>query len=121
MDLRKLRHAVVLSEELNFARAARALHLTQPALSRSIRMLEDELNTRLFDRDRRSVRTTIVGRQVVQRARELLQGARNLQQEVRLMLDLELGDVRLGTGPLPGASLLTPALVALARAHPQVR
>lgn len=121
MDLRKLRHALALAEELNFARAARKLHLTQPALSRSIQLLEDELGGRLFDRDKHQVRLTSIGRRVEARARELLQGVSNLEHEVQLMLNLALGDIRLGSGPLPSISLLGPALAALARAHPQVR
>lgn len=121
MDLRQLRHAVALAETLNFAHGAHKVHLTQPALSRSIQRLEGELGVRLFDRDKHQVRLTPMGRRVVARSRELLQGVRNLEHEVQLMLQLELGDIRLGSGPLPCISLLAPALAALARAHPQVR
>jgi len=120
MDLRKLRHLLVLTEELNFARAAAKLHLTQPALSRSIQALEEELRCQLFDRDPQGVRVTPVGRQVAQRARDLLQDARSLQQEVDMLLRREIGDVKLGTGPLPMATLLPPVLAELARTHPGV-
>ncbi|MES2068725.1 MAG: LysR family transcriptional regulator [Pseudomonadota bacterium] len=120
MDLRKLRHMVVLSEELNFARAARKVHLTQSALSRSIQSLEEELGGKLFDRDLHGVALTAIGQQVLKRARELLMNAGNLQQEVAQMQQCELGDVRLGAGPFPGATFLPPILAELARDHPRL-
>ncbi|GGC63564.1 LysR family transcriptional regulator [Undibacterium terreum] len=121
MDLRKLRHMVVLAEELNFARAARKVHLTQSALSRSIQTLEEELGGRLFDRDLHGVALTAIGRQVEKRARKLLLDAGNLQYEVLQMQQYELGDVKLGAGPFPGATFLPPILAELMRDHPGLR
>ncbi|TDF83788.1 LysR family transcriptional regulator [Pseudomonas sp. H9] len=121
MDLRKLRHMLVLSEELNFVRAAARLHLTQPALSRSIVALEHELNCQLFDRTPQGVRVTPVGQQVVVRARQLLLDARSLQQEVDMLLRREVGNVKLGAGPLPLATLLPPLLAEMMREQPRVR
>ncbi len=121
MDLRKLRHVLVLAEELNFARAAMSLHLTQPALSRSIRALEDELGCQLFDRDGQGVRVTPVGRKVAERASALLMDARNLQHEVDMMLRREVGHVRMGSGPLPLAALLPPVMAELARERPHLQ
>jgi len=121
MDLRKLRHMVVLAEELNFARAAKKVHLTQSALSRSILSLEEELGGKLFDRDLHGVALTAIGRQVVKRARDLLLNAGNLQHDVARMQQGELGDVRLGAGPFPGATFLLPVLAQLAREHPRLR
>ncbi len=120
MDLRKLRHMVVLSEELNFARAAKKVHLTQSALSRSILSLEDELGGRLFDRDLHGVALTAIGQQVLKRARELLISAGNLQNDVAQMQQRELGDVRFGAGPFPGSTFLPPILAELARDHPRL-
>ncbi len=120
MDLRKLHHMVVLSEELNFAKAANRVHLTQSALSRSIQNLEEELGGKLFDRDLSGVALTVIGRQVVERARNLLLQARNLQYEVGLMQQGELGNVKLGAGPFPGATFLPPLLADLARDHPRL-
>jgi DNA-binding transcriptional LysR family regulator len=120
MDLRKLHHMVVLSEELNFARAAEKVHLTQSALSRSIQNLEQELGGKLFDRNLQSVALTPIGRQVVSRARTLLSQARNLQYEVSLLLQSELGNVKLGVGPLPATTFLPLILAELVREHPRV-
>jgi len=61
LDLRQLRHVLALDRHRNFGRAAEAIGLTQPALSRSLQALEDEIGARLFDRDRSRVEPTAVG------------------------------------------------------------
>jgi len=121
MDLRALRHAVALADELNFARAAARVHLTQSALSRSVQALEEELAVRLFDRDLRHVALTSVGRHFIERARGLLFEAGTLKREVDLLRAGELGDVAFGAGPFPAATLLPPVLAELAREHPRLR
>lgn len=121
MDLRALRHAVALADELSFARAAARVHLTQSALSRSIQALEEELQARLFDRDLRHVALTAIGRQFVERARGLLFEAGTLKREVDLLRAGELGDLAFGVGPFPAATLLPPVMAELARDHPRLQ
>jgi DNA-binding transcriptional LysR family regulator len=72
MEMRKLRHFVVLAEELHFGRAARRLALTQPPLSMSIRGLEEELGVPLFERTRRNVALTHAGTVLLEEARAIL-------------------------------------------------
>ena len=70
-DMRRLRHALALAEHRNFARAAAALHITQPALSRSIQALEEGMGVLLFDRSPRDVEPTAFGELVLRHARGL--------------------------------------------------
>jgi DNA-binding transcriptional LysR family regulator len=72
IELRLQRYAVVLAEELNFTRAAERVHVAQPAFSRSIRQLEDELGLQLFTRSSRRVELTGAGRNFVYEARKAL-------------------------------------------------
>lgn len=74
MEIRNLRHFVVLADTLNFRLAADRLHLTQPALTRSIAGLEHQLGVRLFHRDKRHVALTAEGSDLLARARRLLAG-----------------------------------------------
>jgi len=79
MDLRRIRHFVVLAETLNFRRAAQRLHMAQPPLTVSIRKLEAELGTKLFDRSTGGVALTPSGREVLAKARKLLFHGSQLQ------------------------------------------
>ena len=75
VDLRKVRYFVAVAEELNFGRAAQALHIAQPVLSRQIRALEQELKVQLFERDKRATRLTPAGQALLEDGRALLAAA----------------------------------------------
>ncbi len=120
MDLRRLSHVVALADTLHFARAAELVHLSQPAFSRSIQAIEDDLGIRLFDRDVGGVRPTAAGDFVIARGRKLLFEARCLQRDVDLYRDSQLGDTAFGVGPLLTATLMPQALRELRQRHPQV-
>jgi hypothetical protein len=83
MDLHRLRCFAVVAEELHFTRAADRLHVGQPALSRQIRKLEDELGTALFVRTSRRVELTEAGRELLREASTLLAEATALQERFR--------------------------------------
>lgn len=120
MTLVQLRHLISLAQSGSFTRSAEALFLTQPALSRSIRALEDELGQPLFDRvGRRSVLTPF-GVEAVRRARLLVADAEDLAASGGQMREGRSGTVRVGLGSGPGAMLMTPLLMTMARSHPAV-
>jgi DNA-binding transcriptional LysR family regulator len=75
MELRHLRYFVSVAELLNFTRAAAKLHIAQPALSRQIRDLEDELGVQLLERNSRFVRLTAAGATFLDEARAVLDRA----------------------------------------------
>ncbi|PYK79642.1 MAG: hypothetical protein DME38_06560 [Verrucomicrobia bacterium] len=75
MELRHLRYFVAVAEMENVSRAALKLHVSQPALSRQIRDLEDEIGFCLLERTAKSVRLTEAGRAFLNDARELLRQA----------------------------------------------
>nr|WP_090348182.1 LysR family transcriptional regulator [Pseudomonas oryzae] len=121
MNLNHLRHLVALAEHQSFRKAADALCLTQPALSRSLQALEQELGVRLIDRLGKRNILTAHGRQVVDHARRMLFEAAELQRGIRQLESGQLGDLSLGLGPTPAAILMTPFLRHMATAHPRVR
>ncbi len=75
VELRQLRYFAMVARELNFTRAAGRLRVAQPALSRQIKQLEDELGLRLLERDKRSVRLTPAGASFLLEARALVEQA----------------------------------------------
>lgn len=72
LDSRGLALFLAVAETLNFRQAAERLHMSQPPLSRAIKTMEDRLGTRLFVRDTHAVSLTDAGRQLVPRARKIL-------------------------------------------------
>jgi len=83
MNLRRLRYFVAVAEHLHFRRAADAIHIAQPALSRQIRALETELGVELFDRDQRATTLTAAGRQLLDEAPALLASADAARRRVQ--------------------------------------
>ena len=75
LDLRRLRYFLTLADELNYGRAARQLHIAQPALSRSIKALERELGVSLFERSKSGTRLAAAGEMLHAEARALLRQA----------------------------------------------
>jgi DNA-binding transcriptional LysR family regulator len=96
MDLRHLRYFVAVAEALNFGRAAKALHIAQPPLSRAINALETELGTELFARNTRGVRLTAVGTALLPEARRLLRDADALREGARHLADGDVGSLGVG-------------------------
>lgn len=117
-DLRLLRHCRALAEEGSFARAARALHITQPALSRSIRDLEDRVGIQVFDRTRTRVVPTDLGRAFLDRAGELLSHAETLHREIALIKGSVTGVLNVGAGTFPSVLFMGHALAAFLAEHP---
>jgi DNA-binding transcriptional LysR family regulator len=120
MSVRRLGHVVALAEERSFARAAERVHLSQPALSRSIQAIEDELGLRLFDRAVRGVAVTEAGKMIVERARRVLFEANCLSRDVELLKAHEAGELRMALGPYPTVVLMPDLLVEFTRRHPGV-
>ncbi len=119
MTLVQLKHLIELATSGSFSQSASKLHLTQPALSRSIKALEDELGSPLFDRVGRKNELTPFGTHIVQRARILVDEANELRQTSRRLQQGEIGPLRVGLGSGPGAMLMTPLLMLMATEHPQ--
>lgn len=121
MDLRNLRHVVVLARHLSFTKAAEELGLTQSALSRSIQAIESQAKVRLFDRDRGGVHLTAVGRDVAERAAALLREAEDLDRLLGRAAGGAEGEVAFGMAPLPAAALLPAVLSESVAEAPDLR
>ena len=121
MTLVQLKHLIELANSGSFSQSALKLHLTQPALSRSIKALEDELGQALFDRIGRKNELTPLGQHIVQRARVLVDEANELRLTSLQLQQGHIGLLRIGMGSGPGAMLMTPLLMLMAQEHPQAQ
>ena len=90
MELRQLRYFVTVAQELHFGRAAEQLQITQPALSKQIRVLETELEIQLFIRTKRTVKLTQAGEVFLVQAQQLLQ---QTEKAIKLAKRTALGEV----------------------------
>ncbi len=119
VELRHLRYFVVVAAHGSFNRAAQVLHLTQPALSRQVKDLEEELSVPLFVRTRNAVRLTDAGERFYEEAREVLARADLAVQRIRGERRGEI--LRIGYAPSATAGILPRALERFQKEHPAVR
>ena len=119
MELHQLRcfHAVV--EEGGFKRATARLHVTQPALSYHIKQLEQDLNTRLFDRRPGGVSLTEAGRVLMQHAQSVFESVRHAESAVHELGDGVIGEIRVGVVNTVGLYFLPQVLGALRTSYPE--
>ncbi len=120
MELKRLKHLVALADTRNFGRAATRCHLSQPAFSRSVQAAEEELGMQLFERNAPEITCTAAGAFVVERARKVLYANRCLERDVSLYRGRQMGELALGVGPYPAATLLPALLMELRTRFPGV-
>jgi DNA-binding transcriptional LysR family regulator len=121
IDLRLLRYALTLAEHRNFARAAVALEISQPALTRSMQNLERSVGAILFDRRPQGVDPTDAGQLLLLRARELLAHSEEFANEVSQTNRLHRGRIVCGAGPYPAETVVASAVVRFSALHPGVQ
>jgi DNA-binding transcriptional LysR family regulator len=122
MDTLQLyRQALVLARHGNYARAADALGIAQPNLTRSIAALERSLGVRLFDRGRSGAVPTAFGRILVERAEALLRTDADLRRELQLLAALATGTLTIACGPYAAEAAVGQAVARLVAAHPKLR
>ena len=120
LELQQLRQVIALAEHGSFVRAAAALHISQPALSRSIQNLEQHFGSGLFVRSSGGVVPTDLGRLYIERARDVLRMADELDRDAVSRGTLGTGRVAVGGGPFPAESFLGPAAVRFVEHYPRI-
>lgn len=119
MDLKQLRHLVAIVETESFSKAAQAVAISQPALTRSIKLLEERLHVVLFERTTRRVTPTEAGLRLYKRAKVILNEAENA------LADLQDGEqrtrrLRIGMAPMFATTIMPKAIQAFRECAPNV-
>jgi DNA-binding transcriptional LysR family regulator len=120
VDVHALRTFVEVARQQGFTRASETLHVTQPAISKTVRALEEELGTPLLHRGRRGVKLTDAGRIVLERAQGVLDALRVIEQEVVELAALRRGQLRMGMPPIVGVTFFPRLLAEYHEAHPGI-
>lgn len=120
MDIRVLRYFVTIAQELNMSRAAELLNVSQPALSRQIADLEDELGVKLFRREHRHLALTQEGHYLLGRAQQIV-GLVNKTTYHLQKQDVISGTIEIGVGESSGITPLMETLHQIMRQYPEVR
>jgi DNA-binding transcriptional LysR family regulator len=120
IDLGELHSFATLAEQLHFGRAAELLHISQPALSKQIRRMEEKLGGDLLTRHNGRVALTAAGKVLEERARQMLRESENTEELLRLAVRGEAGLLRVGFGIASLASGLPALLVRFRGRYPHV-
>lgn len=121
MDVRVLRYFLTVAREASFSRAADALYMSQPTLSRQIRDLEEELGTTLFVRTNRNVTLTRDGMRLRRRAQEIVELMDRTREEFENLDEDISGDVCIGSGETHAMRALARVAIDVRQEHPGVR
>jgi DNA-binding transcriptional LysR family regulator len=120
MELRDIEYFEEIAEQRHVGRAAERLGLTQPALSKSLRRLEDALQVKLFNRNSKGLELTAEGSLLLARASDLRLSLRNVAREVTDVSQGRAGLLRIGVGPSVPTRLISNALARLFIEAPRV-
>lgn len=122
MDLARQFHAIwMVAEKGSVGKAAEALNLSQPALTKSIRRLEDRLGVTLFDREGRGMRPTIYAEVLKAHAQGITVGINQALEEVAALRAGSEGTIRLAAGPLVSSKIVAKAALRLMQDRPKLR
>src|SRR5664279_2065338 len=120
-EIRLLRCALALAEHRHFGRAAVALHLSQPALSRNIQNLEKLAGVRIFERGSSGVEVSDAGEIFLEHAREVISQSADLSREMELLKGLAKGELQVGVGTYVSLMFVDLVIARIISEHPQVR
>jgi len=120
ITIHHLQQVEAIARRGSFSKAAQESNLSQPALSRSIARLEEQLGVKLFDRSRREVVPTIFGEHILQSGKPVLQDMQMMERDLNLLQGLESGKLVVGSGPLPAEISVGKAVAKFTTKYPKV-
>ena len=120
MELRQLRYFVMLGRELHFAKSAEKLFITQPALTKQIQQLEEELKVKLFERTKRNVKLTEAGKYLLNESQYIINHLEQVVEATQRKAEGEEGEVRIGFVGSAMQNIIPNLLEQLNSLHPGI-
>jgi DNA-binding transcriptional LysR family regulator len=120
MDIRQMQYVLELARFNSFTKAAEALHITQPTLSKMIISLEEELGLKLFSRMGKRVELTDAGKVIQAQAQNIAESFTNLTSELNDLTNLKKGHIRIGLPPMAGSSFFPSVMSKFRERYPEL-
>lgn len=120
MNFQQLEYLIAVDKHKHFGKAANACFITQPTLSAMIQKLEDELEVKIFDRTSHPIRTTDIGRRIVDQARRVVDEMMELRNTAHSVNNILAGRLNLGVIPTVSSDLLPHQILGFSQENPKV-
>jgi LysR family hydrogen peroxide-inducible transcriptional activator len=120
MEMQQIRYFLSLCDELNFTRAAERCNVSQPSLTRAIKMLEEELGGALFHRERANIHLSELGRVIKPHLEQIFSGAEGAKQHAQDFIRLKKTPLRLGLMCTIAPTLLLDLIGTIRMRHPEI-
>ncbi|WP_410770536.1 cidABC operon transcriptional activator CidR [Fontibacillus sp. BL9] len=120
MDIRQMQYLIEVARLKSFTKAADALFITQPTISKTIKGMEEELGVVLFDRVGKKVELTDAGQLIVSQAQQIVTSFHNLTAELDDLRNLKKGHIRIGLPPMVGSSFFPRVIGQFHQRYPEI-
>lgn len=120
MDIRQMQYLLEVARLKSFTKAADALYITQPTMSKTIKSMEEDLGVVLFDRIGKTIELTDAGQLIVQQAQQIVASFQNLMAELDDLRNLKKGHIRIGLPPMVGASFFPRVIGGFHERYPEI-
>ena len=120
MNIQQLEYLIAVDKYKHFGKAAQACFITQPTLSAMIQKFEDELEVKVFDRTTHPIRTTDVGSQIIEQAKEVVSAVNELRNKANLLNNIIGGTINIGIIPTVSSFLIPTEIFPFLQKNPKI-
>ena len=120
MDIRHLTYFIEVAQQRSFTKAAQVLHITQPSISKMIKLLEEELDVILFDRSAKHIELTDAGKALLNQSQQIVNSFQNLTSDLADLIHSKKGAITIGLPPMVGARFFPQVISDFTTLHPQI-
>jgi len=121
LDIQHLKYFVAAASEGNFTRAAEKLYVSQSAISKMVKSLEEELGVTLFDRSSKHIKLTDAGEILFSRAQAMIKSFESLIAELDDLMELKKGNLHIGLPPMAGAQFFPKVIQEFHQKYPNIQ